>query len=127
MLLLLDENVSPTVAEFFRARGHEAHLLREMRLLGAADPVVALAADGLSAIIVTYDRDFKRLVERAPEDNRLQFRRLGRISLNCKPQNAVRRLEALIASIEFEHARIATERDGRLIVEITETTLRIVR
>lgn len=127
MRLIIDENVNSEIARFLQERGHDVVFIRDQLGEGMADTAIADFGEEWKAIIVTYDRDFKRLVERAPGSNRLQFRQLGRISLNGKPQNAVRRLDALIESIEFEHARVATQRDGRLIIEITETTLRIVR
>ncbi len=127
MLLIIDENVPHEVADFFRARGHRVLLLRDLRMLGAADPEIVAQADNLGAIVVTMDRDFKQLVTRVPEGQRERFRRLGRISLDCKPTSAGRRVEQLIRSIEFEHGEVQAERDRRLIIEITETSYRVIR
>jgi len=44
------------------------------------DPVIAEIGDRLSAIVVTWDKDFRKLVKRIPEGNRTAFRRLGRIT-----------------------------------------------
>ena len=96
MRLIIDENANIELARFLQERRHDDVSIRGQFGEGMVDTAIADFGEVWKTIIVTYDRDFKRLVERAPESNRLQFRWLGRISLNCKPQNAVRRLDALI-------------------------------
>jgi predicted nuclease of predicted toxin-antitoxin system len=127
MIVVIDENVPVEVADYLRQRGHTVILLRDFHMLGAADREIAALAEERAAVVVTMDRDFKQLVTRVPEGQRRQFRRLGRISLDCKPTSARRRVEQLIRSIEFEHAEAQAGQDRRLIVEITETTYRVIR
>jgi hypothetical protein len=79
------------------------------------------------AVVVTWDRDFKQLIGRVPIGERLRFRRLGRISFDCRPEHGRRRAEQLIDYIEFAYEVESRRRDRRLIVEITETSLRVVR
>lgn len=62
MVLLVDENVPLSVAECFRERGHEVIFVREKLPAGTPDPVVALIGDRLSAVVVSWDRDFDNLV-----------------------------------------------------------------
>ena len=83
MLLLIDENVPLSVAQVFVDRGHDVRFVRDVLAAGSPDPVVAIVGDRLSAIVVTWDRDFERLVSRVPEGNRRRFRNLGRISFRC--------------------------------------------
>lgn len=128
MLLLIDENVPNSVAEFFRQRSHDVRLVRDLFPSATPDPVIAAAGDELGAIVVTWNhRDFKKLVARIPKDNVQRFRRLGRINFRCHEARGVQRLEELIEWIEFEYAQVMKRRDHRLMVEILETSVRIIR
>lgn len=128
MLLLIDENVPDSVTAFFRERGHEVHLVREVLLPGTPDPVVATLGDTLGAVIVTWNhKDFKKLAARVPEGNVQRFRHLGRINFRCNEAHGRRRAEQLIESIEFEYNQVLKLRDRRLLVEISETSMRVLR
>jgi predicted nuclease of predicted toxin-antitoxin system len=124
MLLLIDENVPNSVAEFLIARGHDARYVRDLFPAGTPDPVIATMGDRLAAVVVTWDRDFDALVRRIPEGNRMRFRRLGRISFRCNPANARRLLERWIEMIELQY-RLATEdRDVRMIAVVQESGIK---
>jgi predicted nuclease of predicted toxin-antitoxin system len=127
MVLIIDENVPVQVADFFRERGHLVIQVRDFLDVGVSDESIASRADELMAVVVTWDRDFKRLVGRVPIGERLRFRRLGRISFDCRPERGRRRAEQLIDYIEFAYEVESRRRDRRLIVEITETSFRVVR
>ncbi len=128
MLLLMDENVPDSVSEFFRGRGHEVYLVRDLFLPGTPDPVIALAGDRQHAIIVTWNhKDFKRLATRIPVGERLRFRHLGRINFRCNEAHGSRRAEELIEWIEFEFAQVQKRSDKRLMIEIGETSFRVIR
>jgi predicted nuclease of predicted toxin-antitoxin system len=60
MLLLIDENVPTSIAEFFTSRGHEVKFVLDLLPGGTPDPVIATVGDRLAAIVVTWDRDFDR-------------------------------------------------------------------
>jgi predicted nuclease of predicted toxin-antitoxin system len=83
MTLLIDENVPNSVAQFFAERGHHVSYVRDVLPASTPDPVVARIGDRLSAIVVTWDRDFETIIKRVPQGNRNAFRRLGRISFRC--------------------------------------------
>jgi predicted nuclease of predicted toxin-antitoxin system len=126
MLLLVDENVPNSVAEFFSARDHEVRFVRDLFPAGTPDPVIATIGDRLSAIVVTWDRDFETLVKRIPAGNRAKFRRLGRISFRCSEPKGRALLERWIEHIEF-HFRSASEKgDFRMIVQIQESGFKIM-
>jgi predicted nuclease of predicted toxin-antitoxin system len=127
MVLIIDENVPERVADYFRERGHVVIHVRDFLRIGVTDESIANRADELAAVIVTWDRDFKKLVARVPIGERLRFRRLGRISFDCRPEHGRRRAEQLIEYIEFAYEVESRSRDRRLIVEITETSFRVVR
>jgi hypothetical protein len=75
----------------------------------------------LSAIVVTWDRDFEQLVRRIPEGNRARFRRLGRISFRCNEVRGRELLERWIAMIEFHYQQALEQPDFRMMVQIQES------
>jgi predicted nuclease of predicted toxin-antitoxin system len=121
MLLLIDENVPNSVAEFFLARGHDVKFVRDLFPAGTPDPVIATIGDQLSAIVVTWDRDFEQLVRRIPEGNRARFRRLGRISFRCNEVRGRELLERWVDMIEFHYQRALEQADFRMLVQIQES------
>jgi len=121
MLLLIDENVPNSVAEFFLERGHDVRFVRDLFPGGTPDPVIATIGDQLSAIVVTWDRDFEQLVRRIPEGNRARFRRLGRISFRCNEVRGRELLERWIDLIEFHYHQALAQADFRMIVQIQES------
>lgn len=124
MLLLIDENVPDSVAQFFAARGHEVRYVRDILPAGTADPVIAAIGDRLSAIVVTWDKDFDRLVSRIPEGNKTRFRRLGRISFRCNEANGLTQLKRWIGHIEMLYADAREQDDFRMIVQIQENAFK---
>jgi len=121
MLLLIDENVPESVAKFFASRGHDVRYVRDLFPGGTPDPVIATIGDRLSAIVVTWDHDFEKLVSRIPTGYGGRFRRLGRISFKCKEPRGVALAERWIRSIEFHYAEAQTRGDIRMIVQIQES------
>lgn len=109
MLLLIDENVPNSVAKFFAARGHDVRYVRDIFPAGTPDPVIAAMGERLAAIVVTWDRDFEKIVKRVPTGNRTLFRRLGRISFRCNEVRGVQLLERWIESIEFNMPKRSRE------------------
>ena len=128
MLLLIDEDVPASVAAFFAERGHDVRLVRDLFAAGTPDPVIARLGDELGAIVVTWNqRDFRRLAARVPTGEPARLRRLGRISFRCHEAHGRRRAEELIEWIEFEYAQVQKRRDRRLLIEILESTFRVIR
>lgn len=127
LLLLMDNNVSDRVSDYLRVRGHDVRLVRDLFPSGTADIVIVTWANEQSAIIVTHDRDFHRLIQRTQTGNRDHRHTAGRISLLGLEMNARNRVEDFIESIEFEYLQIQQTPDKRLIIEITDSALRVVR
>ena len=126
MLLLIDENVPNSVAQVFIDRGHDVRFVRELFPAGTPDPVVAAIGDRLSAIVVTWDRDFETLVRRVPEGNRARFRRLGRISFRCNEVKGRELLLRWIEMIDYHYERALEEPDFRMIVQIQESGIKFM-
>src|SRR5438132_9430820 len=104
MLLLIDENVPNSVAQLFAERGHDVRFVRDLFPAGTPDPVIAAIGDRLSAIVVTWDRDFETLVKRVTS-RQSRFRKLGRISFRCNEVHVRALLERWIDMIELHTRR----------------------
>ncbi|MGI8912780.1 MAG: hypothetical protein ACR2JY_03135 [Chloroflexota bacterium] len=136
MYFLLDEDVDARLADVLRVRGHAVEFARDRLGRSAADNLIAAAAarlsvieaDRLSAIVVTRNtRHFRRLIRREVEGQPTPYPRAGLICLACHAPNQVRRLEKLIEIIEAEFAIARRLSDPRMIVEIGDVVLRILR
>jgi hypothetical protein len=128
MLLLIDEDVPDSVASFFRERGHDVRLVRDLFLPATPDPVIAALGNELGAIIVTWNhKDFKKLAAQIPIGQCQRFRNLGRINFLCRETRGRQRAEANIESIEFEYHQAQRRPDRRLLIEITETSFRVLK
>ena len=62
MRFLVDQPISPLLAEWLREVGHEAFYVRERGLSRASDEEIFSIAVAESAVIVTADLDFSRIV-----------------------------------------------------------------
>lgn len=126
MRLLIDENVPISVAEFLAARGHDVQYVRDLFPAGTPDPVIAKVGDRLSAVVVTWDRDFEQVVRRVPVGNKATFRKLGRISFKCNEVRGKALIERWIDLIEFHYERSKEQPDFRMIVQVQESGLKIL-
>jgi hypothetical protein len=85
----------------------------------ADDEEIARLSDEEAAIVLTWDKDFGRIVSRASIGTRQRYRHAGRISFISIPYRlGRRRAEDVIDLIEFEHAHLRARNDSRLIVTI---------
>jgi predicted nuclease of predicted toxin-antitoxin system len=116
MLLLSDEHVPESVASLFLEHGHELRHVRDVLAAGAGDDVVTAAADAMGAIVVTWDKGYRRRIRRSGP-----LPRAGRILFQCNPATARERLTAVLDLIEFVYGRHQAQTDPRLIVEVRET------
>lgn len=64
MRLLLDQNLSPALAEELVASGHDAIHVRSLGLSTANDVAIFDAADAESRVVVSADTDFGELLAR---------------------------------------------------------------
>lgn len=121
MRFLVDENAPFAVVEFLRSRGHEAEYVGEAFAKSSPDPLLLAAAEFHGYVIVTYDRDFKRLIRQVPAGRRRSVeRQAGRISFSCKETMTLQRLTELMDDIEYLAAS-AERRGKRFIIQISET------
>ena len=120
---LVDENVPNDIVLFLRDRGHTVYYVGDTFVKGSPDQVLHFAAELNGLVVLTFDKDFKRLVQQLPAGSRTSTRRsAGRISLTCTEIVAVSRIRQLISLIEA-HYEFALAEDRRLILQISETTI----
>jgi len=61
MRFLIDENISPLVAEALRQQGYDAQHVREIGLKGQPDPEIMAYARQRCRCLITLDEDFANL------------------------------------------------------------------
>jgi len=116
----------PTLLRRLRGAGtSHVSYVRDVLPAGTPDPVVARIGDRLSAIVVTWDRDFETIVKRVPPGNKNAFRRLGRISFRCAEPKGRALLVRWISMIELHYAQSLTEKDFRMIVQMQESGIKL--
>jgi hypothetical protein len=117
--VLIDLNVADDVVDVIRQRGHRVTFARDELLPTAPDEEIAKLADDLGAVVLTWDKDFSRLISRTFFGSPPPHRHAGRISfVGCRYEIGRRRLERYIELIELEWALAQRRRDRRLIVTI---------
>jgi predicted nuclease of predicted toxin-antitoxin system len=62
--LLLDQNLSPLLADELVARGHDAVHVRSLGMSTASDPAILEAASSEARIVLSADTDFGELLAR---------------------------------------------------------------
>jgi len=127
MRFFIDQNVPDSVGRFLAGRGHEVVFLRERIPTASPDALVAAVAEANSAILITFDSDFRALASRIG----IGRRRFATLSLvrfeKCRESQAARRIEAALSLIEHEWAIGRGAGDRRMFVVITGQTIRTHR
>ena len=107
MRLIVDQQLPPLLADWFRDQGVDAFHVRDLGLTGAADTAIWTEAMRDDAVVVSRDEDFVRLL-RDRAGARLVWIRVG----NCT--NA-----ALLAMIETNWLAIRQRlADGDRLIEL---------
>ena len=126
MHFLLDQNVAKAVADVLVELGHTCEFSRALLPPNADDPVVAIAAEQLNAILVSHDADFNTIAPRVIEGQKRRFSKLSRIALQCREAEAAGRIRELMPAIELFVQLAANKPDKRVIIYIQTNTIRTV-
>jgi predicted nuclease of predicted toxin-antitoxin system len=127
MRFMLDENVPNSVAEMLTRFGHEVEWIRDYVPPGSVDPLVAVVAEELGMILVSFDGDFQHIAPRIPQGHRARFRRLSRIWMRCSEPQAAQRLERALLLIQTEYELAANRADSRMQIQIGNSYIRTDR
>ncbi|MGH6651047.1 MAG: DUF5615 family PIN-like protein [Sphingopyxis sp.] len=116
---MLDENVPAAVSHFLAEQGFEVILSRDAVGEGAPDPMVAQAAQVNEAILVSLDRDMRRIQRQLSAANEARFPTLDLIMLACSEPQAAARLQKFLPIIQAEFERISIDQQiERLRIEV---------
>lgn len=124
---MLDENVPDRVADTLRRLGHEVVRSTEIVVGGSPDPIVATAAQEGGWVLVSHDRDFRRIDRLSSEGQQERYPTLSRLLLSCPEPVSASRVETFMVVVEAEFARVQQREDPRLMMEIGERRVRILR
>lgn len=118
MRFLLDNNLSPKLAELLRNAGHDVVHVRDIDLQSATDTVVIDTARADDRILISADTDFGTLLARthATTPSFLLLRR-------ASGRRAAEQAEIILSNLDMVHADLNT---GAIVV-LGETTVRIRR
>jgi len=118
MRFLLDENLSPKLADLLRAANHDVVHVRDIGLASASDQVVIEAARADYRVLISADTDFGTLLARSHAD-RPSFLLIRRASGRRAAQQA--------ALIVDNLPTVTVELNAGAIVVLSDSALRIRR
>jgi hypothetical protein len=126
VLLLADENVPQSVVDFLVARGHDVKRVTDLIPAGSPDILVATVAGQMSAVVVTWDRDFRSFLQIIPAGAKSAISKTSRLCFRCRESHGRDRAEKHIDEIELAHKK-AEQDDVPVYIEILETGINIRR
>ena len=118
MRFLLDQNISPRVAEPLRAAGHDVTIAREVGLATATDELVMATARAEQRTLVSADTDFGTILARTAATNPSLL--LMRRAANQRP---AQQAALIIGNLDV----VADDLDAGAVVVLGENTVRIRR
>ena len=127
MKFILDECVPASALVALTGAGFDASSVLKYLLPQSPDMLVAATADAMGAIIVSHDRDFKRIISRQPDGQVRQFRNVHLIKMDCKQRRIADRMLMAMPIIRAEHNERQTMRDRRMIIWVRTDYVRVWR
>ena len=111
MRFLIDNNLSPVLADRLNAAGHDAVHVRDYGLHAATDQVVLARARGDNRVLISADTDFGTLLAREGADRPsiLLIRRLS-------GRRATEQATIILANLDV----VANDLDGGAVVVLTD-------
>lgn len=126
MRFLLDHNVPASVAAVLQDNGHDVALLTDLLPQDSPDPLVAKTAIIEDRVLVSHDRDMRRIERLISDGFRERFPQLKRMHLSCSEVVSANRVQAFIHLIEAE--AVYVEQLGLpLLLEIGDRRARVIR
>ena len=118
MRFLIDNNLSPVLADELKTAGHDAVHVRDYGLQAATDQVVLAQARGESRVLISADTDFGTLLAREGADRPsiMLIRRLtGR--------RAIEQATIILANLDV----VSEDLDSGAVVVLTDEWVRVRR
>ncbi len=126
MRFFLDHGVPVSVAETLIAERHDVIILKDVLPPDTEDPVVALTAAENTAILISFDKDFRAIAGRLGVSNK-RLRKLSRIQMRCKEPEGSKRLKDAMSFIQHEWEIAQQKSDKRVFIEILGLGMKTVR
>lgn len=126
MRFLLDHNVPAAVGNALRNRGHDVIFVTDVLPENADDPVVAAAAIAEERVLVSHDRDMRRVEKLISEGYRERYPTLSRLHLSCNEVASAERVTSFAHVIEADFEFLAHD-ERPMIVDVGERRCRLVR
>ncbi|MGC6329894.1 DUF5615 family PIN-like protein [Rhizorhabdus sp. FW153] len=126
MLFLIDHNVQTSVHRVLKQMHHDVALSKIEVGQDAPDPVVATRAMEQGRILVSHDRDMKRIQRFVSPRDRARYPALSRLMLQLPEPLAARRLREMMPLIECEF-ELARHSGQPMLVHLQERIVRILR
>ncbi|MGB3304648.1 MAG: DUF5615 family PIN-like protein [Thermomicrobiales bacterium] len=121
MRFLMDENVDDAVGGYLSTLGHDVIYSRDVLNAAAPDAVLLHLSLQFGLIVVTHDRDFKRLAKQVPPGLAGAVRKgAGRIQLAVAEDEAIPRLMEVIDEI-YVNYELALRKRRRFLALVSST------
>lgn len=124
--VFVDQCVPDSAGHAFLDAGHEVQFLRERLATSSDDLLVAAVALANEAILLSLDRDFKKIATRLQFSQR-KLRTLSLIKLSCRESQAKSRLALGMSLIEHEYDVMLATPGARLFIEVQKDCIRTYR
>jgi hypothetical protein len=102
-------------------------LVKDILPTDSPDQLVATVSEVEGAVLVSIDRDFRKIAPRIPKGERRRFHTLSRISLECSEPQAAQRVQVALALIEAEYEVAQASPDKRMFIVIQNTGIKTHR
>ena len=126
MRFLIDHNVQVSVQRVLKELEHDVVLSKDAVGQDAEDQLVATAAVEQDRILVSHDRDMKRIQRYLSAKHRERYTNLNRVMLQCPEPVAADRLRDVHTLVQFEFDR-SQELETPMLIWVQEKAVRIYR
>lgn len=123
----LDEDVPRPVKLALENLGHKVIESRSLLEPGAPDQVVATIAERDGAILISHDRDFRKLSARRTDRQKRRFKKLSIIRMQNEKPNSKHRIIAAEPIIVAEYNARSGMADTRMIIDVRKDVISVWR
>lgn len=118
MLFLLDECIPESALRALVEMNFQAEMITDHIAPQSPDQLVAATASAAGAIIVSHDRDFKKIISRRPNGQQARYPNAHLVKMECKQPRIADRLRMSMPLIQSKFTARQGMRDRRMILWI---------